>query len=289
MAELISHKIQITVTRSAKGGQTDQFVESHTSVDNGILRILIHGKIHFLVDQAEYYRLVSNQGLVMAFGVTDGLLVRTLVGQLIPNLPWAPLLICPLFYPFDPVVGDPHRHPEIKANPSGGERSRQTGHSADILRDGDSRGLDFPDQHVRKREVSHRILVHSGVEIQFIVPEILSEPMIPVNHAGDPVEAETVQVIFLEPELAVGKEEPHHLILPVIKASGSPGRMMALRPRIEVQVVPSVEKSKSLSLVVHAVGVDNVHHHGYPHRMGSVDKFLELIRSAETGAQSEKV
>ena len=35
----------------------------------------------------------------MALGVTDGLLVSALVGELVPNLPWTPLLVSSLFYP----------------------------------------------------------------------------------------------------------------------------------------------------------------------------------------------
>ena len=84
----------------------------------------------------------------MALGVTDSLLVGTLVGQLIPDLTRTPLLVRFLLDPLDPMVGDSHGHPEIKPDSTGLERSRQASHSADILGNSYSLRLDFLYQHI---------------------------------------------------------------------------------------------------------------------------------------------
>ncbi len=82
---------------------------------------------------------------------------------------------------------------------------------------------------------------HSGIEIQGIVTEILAKTVIPVDHAGHSIKAETVQMIFFHPELAVGKQEIFNLVLAVIETSGTPRWMMALRSLIEVQVIAPVK------------------------------------------------
>ena len=77
--------------------------------------------------------------------------------------------------------------------------------------------------------------------------------MVPVNHAGDTVETETVKMVFLHPELAVGQQETDHFIFPIIKTPRAPCRMVSLRAMVEVQVVPSVEKAEAFRLIVHTV------------------------------------
>ncbi len=39
-----------------------------------------------------------------------------------------------------------------------------------------------------------------------------------VEHGGDAVEAETVEIVFLKPELAVGEQEMEHGVLAIIEA-----------------------------------------------------------------------
>ena len=43
-----------------------------------------------------------------------------------------------------------------------------------------------------------------------------------VKHAGDAVEAKAVQLIFVEPEAAVGKQKMQNLILAVIETARIP-------------------------------------------------------------------
>ena len=65
--------------------------------------------------------------------------------------------------------------------------------------------------------------------------------------------------------------------------------MMSLRTLVEVKVILAVEKPEPLRLIVHAVGMDDVHHNGYSHPVSGVHQFLELLRSAETRAQGEEI
>ena len=65
--------------------------------------------------------------------------------------------------------------------------------------------------------------------------------------------------------------------------------MVALRAGIEVQMVGAVEVREALGLVVHAVAVDDVHHHGDALAVRVVHQALELFRRAETGAQGVEI
>ena len=113
--------------------------------------------------------------------------------------------------------------------------------------------------------------------------------MVPVEHTGDTVEAETVQMVFLHPELAVGEEEILGLVLSVIETSRAPGRMSALRAPVEVEVLLSVEAAEPLGLIVHAMRMNYVHHHGNAPGMGVVHEMLELLRGTEAGGQCVEV
>ena len=225
----------------------------------------------------------------MALGVGDGLLVGALVGELPPDLAHGPLLVGELLDPLDPVVRDAHRHPEVEAHAAGRQRGGQAGHAGDVLGDGEGVRVHLLHEDVREGEVGHRVLVDTLVEIVVVAHEILSEAVVPIEHRGDAVEAETVDVVFLHPVLHVRQEEVLGLVLAVVEAAGAPGGMAALRTGIEVQVVRAVEVGQALGLVVHAVAVDDVHHHGDALAVGVVHQALELLGRAEAGAQGEEI
>ena len=289
MAEFVAHEIEVPVTGRSYRCQPDEFVQGNAPVDRQIPGTCVHGIVHILVDQAEYDGLVTHERLVVAFRIADRLFVSTFVREFIPNLTRAPLFVRLLLYPFDPMVGDAHGHPEIESDTTCIEGGGQSCHPADILRDRNRRRLDLPDQHIGQSEIGHSVFIDSLVEIQGVIPEILSKTVVPIDHAGYPVEAEAVQVVLFQPELAVGEEEPHDFVFTVIEAPGAPCRMMALRPLIEIQVVPAVEKAQAFSLVVNAVGMDYIHNDRDAHPMSCIHQLFELFRSSEARAEGEEV
>ena len=60
------------------------------------------------------------------------------------------------------------------------------------------------------------------------------EAMVTVEHGGDAVKAETVQMVFLQPEAALREEETADLRFGVVEAAGVPCWMppAALKARI---------------------------------------------------------
>ena len=105
--------------------------------------------------------------------------------------------------PFDPVVSNSHAHSEIEAYATLFKRSRQTCHTTDILSNREGLRVHFMNQHVRKRQICDCIVINTLIEIVLITNESLLKTMVPIQHAGHAIKAESVYMIFLHPELAV--------------------------------------------------------------------------------------
>ena len=187
------------------------------------------------------------------------------------------------------MVRNAHRHPETEAHAASLERRRQAGHAADILRDEDGAGEDLPRNHTRQGQVLHGRLIDSLVEIIVVAGEGLLQPVVPIEHAGHAVETEAVQLILLHPELAVAQQEIPRLVFAVVETAGIPGRMMALRTVVEIQVLPAIEVAQSLGLVLDHMAVDQVHDHRDAQPVGRIDQGLEFLGRAETGTQGIEI
>ena len=96
-------------------------------------------------------------------------------------------------------------------------------------------------------------------------------------------------MIFLEPVLAVGEEEVEHLVLAVIEAEGVPCRVFAAGVGIEVCGACAVDACYPLVLVLHGVGVHDVHYHGDAEFVGAVDEAFQLLGGAEARRCGEEV
>ena len=88
-------------------------------------------------------------------------------------------------------------------------------------------------------------------------------------------------MILFHPEFEVAEQETYSLVLAIVETAAAPGRMPAVEAVMEVKVLPAVEKAQTLGLVVHAVGMNNIHNHSYAHSVSFVHEFLELFRGAE--------
>ena len=144
-------------------------------------------------------------------------------------------------------------------------------------------------KHIRQCQIGHSILIHTCVKIRGISGKILAEPMIPIQHARDPVKAESVEMIFLHPPFAVGKEEMHSLVLAIVKAARAPCRMTSLRPSVKIQVLAPVELAESFGLIVNRMRMHYVHHDSDSEPMGLIHEGLELLRCAETRAERKEI
>jgi hypothetical protein len=65
--------------------------------------------------------------------------------------------------------------------------------------------------------------------------------MMQVEHAGYTVKTETVNVVFIQPETAVGEQKVKYRVLPIIEASGIPGFMKATPAVMKILITCAVE------------------------------------------------
>ena len=241
MAELVAHEVQVAVPCGCGGNEAYHLVKGYSPVHQIVLRGLVHCEIHLLVHEAEDNGLVAHEGLVMAFGIGDGLLFGALAGEFPPDFAHGPLLVALFLYPLDPVVCNAHGHAEVKAHAAGLEGGGKAGHCGDILCYGEAVRVHFLDQHGGKGEVCDGVFIDTLVEVEGIVAEVLAKAVVPIEHGGYAVEAETVYVILFHPVLDVGEEEVLGFVFAVVEAAGAPCGVLALGAAVEVCVVCAVK------------------------------------------------
>src|SRR5574344_796094 len=84
MSEFISHKAKISITCGCQSDQAYHFMQCNSSVNHYVARLFVHREIHLLINKPEDNSLIANQGLVMAFGIANGLFVSAFVCKFIP-------------------------------------------------------------------------------------------------------------------------------------------------------------------------------------------------------------
>ena len=140
---------------------------------------------------------------------------------------------------------------------------------------------------VGQRQVVDGILVHAGVEVAFAAVEGDVAVMV-VEHRGDAVEAEPVEVELVEPVLDVREQEVLHLALAVVEELRVPVGLVAGLARARVEVVRAVKFVDPLVEVLHVVGVHEVHDDRQPQFVGPADELLELLGGSEARRGGEE-
>ena len=115
-------------------------------------------------------------------------------------------------------------------------------------------------------------------------PFAVAAVVVEIEHRGDRVHAQTVDVIFVEPEQRVGDQEGTHLIASEIEHAGTPFLMFALAPvgifigRRAVEAIQTVR-------ILREVGGYPVHNHADAVFMQDIHKAHEFLGFAVTGGR----
>ena len=96
-------------------------------------------------------------------------------------------------------------------------------------------------------------------------------------------------MVFLQPELQIGKKEVQNTGLAVIKALGSPGRMLTLFSIVEELPNGTIKHIDALSSILDRVGMDQIKQHTDTQLVGTVYQVFQILRVTEPGAGSKKV
>ena len=144
------------------------------------------------------------------------------------------------------------------------------------------------DELIGQGQIRQSIFVDSRVEIIIVAGEGFSEAMVEVEHGSNAIEAEAIELIVLNPIVAVGKQKVQHGRLGVVKTTAVPCGMLTTGSFVKILVERAIKTGNAIALVLHAVGVDEINDHGQPEAMGGIDEFLEFLRSAKPRAGGEK-
>ena len=253
MTELITHEVEVTAIDRRGSEQTYHLVQCDAAMGHIVLVTLLEMPVHIRINEAEDDGLVTHKCLVMTLGIGDGLLVLTTVGHLPEHAGWFPVLIGLFLDELDPIVGHIHRHAVIKSVTAMLDGSCQSRHTRHLLGNGDSILVHLMDEVIGQCEVTNGITILIEVVVVAIPTESLSQAMAAIEHRGDTIEAETVELVLLHPETAVGEQEAYHIILGIVKAERIPCRMLATVTGIEILVGITGKIAKPLKLILHGM------------------------------------
>ena len=105
-----------------------------------------------------------------------------------------------------------------------------------------------------------------------------------IEHGGDTIEAEAIEMELTEPILTVAQQEVNHLVLTIIEAQAIPSWMLMAITRIEILVRVTSQISKSFHLILNCVRMNYIHDNGYTFLVGSVYEIFQFFRCTESTA-----
>ena len=261
-------------------------MQGHGAVDHLGVADPVHVGIHAGAGQAEHHGLVAYQSLVVTLHIGHG--GRHADRELAPDGIKVPGLVLLFLDEADPHVRKPHGQAIVKADAAALDGDAHAGHAGHVLGDGDGAGPDLADQGVGQLQIGNGLGVGVHGEVHPEIGKGGAQAVIVVEHAGDAVKTEAVEVILLQPELQVREQEMEHLGLSVIEALGPPGGVFALRPGVEELILRAVKHVDALDGVLDGVRVYQIEQDGDAEFMGAVDQVLEILGIAEAAGSGEK-
>ena len=240
MAEFVAHEGHITASAQAEGKKPNQLMQGHPPVRQGTggenPHLVVHGGIHEPEDDG----FISHQGLIMALGVGDGAFMGPAVGQGFPYPLHMPFFI-PLFLDgFYPEIRNSHGQTVVEPCTALAVGHGDTGQAAHVFGDGDGFGMNSMNQIVGQNQVVQGIFFDVRPEVFFIVIEGSPQAVVLVEHGGDSVEPEAVNIVFGKPVGAGREEKMDHLILAVVETAGIPRRVVPPVSGVKVEIFAAV-------------------------------------------------
>ena len=217
VTKFIAHEGEVAFASKAKCEQADEFMECHTSVYGWVVIVLTHVPVHVLIHEPECEGFIADECLIMAFCVGDVRFSVASVDEGAPDFMEVPVFVSFFFDGFDPEIWDAHGEPVGEADSAFWDRAAESRHTTHIFRDDEGVGLDLLSKVSGELEVEDGVFVDAMAEIFIKVVE-RNIAVVVVEHGGDAIEAEAIEVEFFEPVADVGEEEFSHLRFAIVEA-----------------------------------------------------------------------
>jgi len=242
-----------------------------------------HVGVHLGAGQVEDQGFAADDCLVVAFDVTDGVFLGAFVGERMPDAVHAPVLVAHIFDQLKPVVRNAHGEAVVEAAAACRGRTGQARHAADVFRDGDGVGTYGVDEFVGQGEVHQGLEIDISVEVVGIGEERFTESAVVVEHAGDAVETEAVDMVFIEPEAAIGEQEVQHFRFAVVEAARIPGGVLAPTAGMEILIGGAVETRQPLGFIFDGMRMHEIDDNAQAHAVSGIDQGFQFVRCSEAG------
>ena len=272
VSEFVAHEVEVSVVGGEEGEQAGHFVEGDAAVDGEVAGGGVHVEVHLFVDEFEDEGFAADEGLVVGFEVGEGVFFGSVGGEFVVEPAEVPGFVGDVVGEFEPGVGNAHGEAEVEAAAAFFFGGAEAGEAGDVFGDGDGVGANGVDEFVGEGEVGEGVEIEGAVEVGGGVVEGGAEAAVVVEHAGDAVEAEAVEVEFVDPVAGVGEEEVEDFGFSVVEAAGVPGGVVAAFAGVEVLVGGAVEAGEAFGFVFDGVGVDEVDDDGDAGLVAGVDE-----------------
>src|SRR5258708_39361992 len=117
-------------------------------------------------------------------------------------------------------------------------------------------------------------------------PFTLTPPIIKIQHRGDRIDAETVDMVFVKPEQGIADQKTLDLMASIVEHEGIPVRLLGL-PRIGVLIKMRTIEIAESGFVFRKMGGNPIQDDADPVLMKVVDQIHEVGRRAEPARRSE--
>ena len=113
--------------------------------------------------------------------------------------------------------------------------------------------------------------------------------MVPIAHAGHPIETKTVKMELFEPILKIGQQEGYGFLFAIVEAAGIPYRMLATLTAMKIKSFRTIEAAQTFFLIGNRMRMYHIQNHENAHTMSSINQFHQLFGSTETERGSKQI
>ena len=144
-------------------------------------------------------------------------------------------------------------------------------------------------QFIRQLEIVQRLQIRIHIKVHVIIGKRAAKAMVMIDHAGNAVEAEAVEVILFLPEFQVAQQEMQDFHLAVIKQLRSPGGMPSFPAPEEILVLGPVLKLEPLADIRAGMAVNHIQKYADSQFMRAVNQIFQILRHAVPMGRGEEV
>ena len=289
MAELISHEVQVSTIDSGCCDEAYHLMQRDTAVRHEGRMTVLEMPVHIGVHETEDDGLIAHERLVMTLRIRYGFLILTTVRHFKQDMTGFPVLILHLFDILNPEIRNTHCQTIVETYTAIGYRTCQARHTAHLLRNRDGIGFHFVDHLIGQRQIHQGITIFVSVEVRRIAVEVFAQTVRAIDHRSHTIETESVEVVFVEPELTVREQEMQHFVLAVVEAETIPSRVLTTGTVMEILITRTIEVTETLEFVLHRMAMHEVHDDMHTSAVSIVDEGFEFIRRTEATAGRKEI